>query len=186
MSANFMKFENYRIRLVKESDFQLYFEMIQKNRSRLERFFAGTVSRTQNLEDTRIFLMDMKKGIENNTYFAYVLVDDNSGSMMGFIDLKNIDWTVPKSEIGFFIDGDYAGQGITSKALAVFCQYCFEHHGFKKIFLRTHESNMAAIKVAEKCGFEIEGVLRRDYKTTAGELVDVLYYGKLDDVAPAS
>ncbi len=36
---------------------------------------------------------------------------------MGFIDLKNIDWRVPKSEIGFFIDTDYAGKGITSKAL---------------------------------------------------------------------
>ena len=175
-----MKFENYSIRLVKTSDFQAYFDMVQKNRSRLERFFAGTVSLTQNLEKTRVFIQVMKEGIEHKTYFAYVIVDEQSASMMGFIDLKNIDWTVPKSEIGFFIDGGYSGKGIMSKALDLFCQFCFNTHGFKKIFLRTHESNLPARKVAEKCGFEIEGRLRRDYKTTSGELVDVLYYGKLN------
>ncbi len=175
-----MKFDNYTIRLVETSDFEAYFDMIQKNRSRLERFFAGTVSRTNNLKDTLTFLKVMKEGFELKTYFAYVIIDEQSASMMGFIDLKNIDWTVAKSEIGFFIDADYAGKGITSKALDLFCQFCFDTHGFQKIFLRTHESNLAARKVAEKSGFEIEGTLRRDYKTTSGELVDVLYYGKLN------
>lgn len=174
-----MKFENFSIRLVELSDLQPYFDMIEKNRSRLERFFAGTVSRTHNLEDTLTFLQDMQKGMENKTYFAYVILDEQSQSMMGFIDLKNIDWSVPKSEIGFFIDNDYAGKGIMSRALDLFCQFCFDTHSLKKIFLRTHESNISARKVAERSGFEIEGTLRRDYKTTSGELVDVLYYGRL-------
>lgn len=175
-----MKFENFTIRLIEIDDLQPYFNLVQKNKSRLERFFAGTVSRTENIEETRIFLKDMEVGIENRIYFAYVIIDESSGSMMGFIDLKNIDWRVPKSEVGFFIDGDYGGKGITSKSLAYFCGYCFTHHGFKKLFLRTHESNLPARKVAENCGFEIEGTLRRDYKTSSGELVDVLYYGKLN------
>ena len=135
-----MKFDNYSIRLVETSDFEAYFDMIQKNRSRLERFFAGTVSRTNNLEDTLTFLKVMKEGFELKTYFAYVIIDEQSASMMGFIDLKNIDWTVAKSEIGFFIDADYAGKGITSKALDLFCQFCFDTHGFQKIFLRTQFS----------------------------------------------
>jgi len=36
-----------------------------------------------------------------------------------------------------------------------------------------------AKKLAESCGFQVEGIIRRDYKTTTGELVDLLYYGKL-------
>ena len=34
-------------------------------------------------------------------------------------------------------------------------------------------------ELLEKCGFEKEGLIRRDYKTTSGELVDLIYYGKL-------
>ncbi|MEQ9169125.1 MAG: GNAT family protein, partial [Fulvivirga sp.] len=60
-----------------------------------------------------------------------------------------------------------------------FVDYCFEHYGFKKIFLRTHHSNKPAQIIAEKCGFEIEGTIRMDYKTTSGELVDLIYYGRL-------
>ncbi len=174
-----MKFENYDIRLVNSQDIEAYFNMVQKNRKRLERFFAGTISRTQSLNETAVFLKEMEEGIQDKSYFAYVVVDNHSKRMMGFIDLKNIDWRVPKSEIGFFIDTDYTGKGITSKALDVFCRYCFKYHGFVKLFLRTHESNLPARKVAERSGFEIEGTLRRDYKTSSGELVDVLYYGKL-------
>ncbi len=176
-----MKFENYTIRLIEKSDLEDYFTLVQKNRERLERFFAGTVSRTSNKEETRIFLKEIEVGIENKIYFAYVIIDTQSESMVGFIDLKNIDWRIPKSEVGFFIDRDYAGKGITSKALDVLCEYCFTHHGFKKLFLRTHESNLPSRRVAEKCGFEIEGKLRSDYRTSSGELVDVLYYGKLNE-----
>ena len=175
-----LTFENYSIRIINMDDLQSYFDLVQKNKARLERFFAGTVSRTATIDETRIFLKDMELGIENRIYFAYLIIDKSSGSLMGFIDLKNIDWKVPKSELGFFIDADYAGKGITSKSLKLFCTYCFDHFGFRKLFLRTHESNLQARKVAENCGFEIEGTLRSDYKTSSGELVDVLYYGKLN------
>ena len=174
-----MNFENYTIRLISSLDVQDYFDMVQSNKKRLERFFAGTVSRTKSLEETAVFLKEIEEGIQDKSYFAYLIIDNNTESMMGFLDLKNIDWRVPKSEIGFFIDAHYAGKGITSKALHEFCLYCFSHHGFEKLFLRTHKSNVPARKVAERCGFQIEGTLRRDYRTSSGELVDVLYYGKL-------
>jgi RimJ/RimL family protein N-acetyltransferase len=47
------------------------------------------------------------------------------------------------------------------------------------VFLRTHESNVGSRKVAERNGFKVEGIIRKDYKTTKGEIVDLLYYGKI-------
>ncbi len=91
--------------------------------------------------------------------------------------LKNIEWSVPKSEIGYFIDVNYAGKGLGAKALKAFCEHCFSDYGFEKLFIRTHESNLPARKIAEKCGFEIEGTIRKDYRTSSGQLVDVMYYG---------
>lgn len=158
-------------------DLQVYFEMISRNRERLLQYFAGTVSKTNNFDDTKVFLIDMENRMKERSYFPYVLVDIDTGALIGFYDLKNIEWTVPKTEIGYFIDVQYEGKGIGAKALKVFCDHCFSAYGFEKLFIRTHESNLPARRIAEKCGFEMEGTIRKDYRTSSGELVDVLYYG---------
>jgi ribosomal-protein-serine acetyltransferase len=153
--------------------------MVEKNCKRLEDFFTGTISRTKTLEDTTDFIADITQRAADRLYFLYIIIENTDAAIAGFLDLKNIDWSIPKSELGCYIDEDYAGKGITTKAFSVFCNYCFEEYKFEKLFLRTHHSNTSARRVAEKCGFEIEGTIRRDYKTTSGEIVDLIYYGRL-------
>ena len=149
------------------------------NRERLADFFAGTVSRTATYQETAEFVTEMIERAEEKTYFAFVVVDTATDALIGFQDLKNIDWSIPKTEVGYFIDKDYSGKGISTKALSLLCDYCFDTHQFKKLFLRTHPANTAAKRVAEKCGFEQEGIIRKDYRTTAGQLVDLAYYGRV-------
>lgn len=174
-----MHFANYTIRLLTIEDLQPYFQMVEKNRKRLADFFTGTVSKTQNIEHTERFLQDITQRAKDRTYFPYIILESSSNKIVGFLDLKNVDWSVPKSEVGCYIDEDYASKGITTQAFSIFCSYCFKEYGFEKLFLRTHESNVSARRVAEKCGFEIEGHIRKDYKTTSGELVDLIYYGRV-------
>jgi hypothetical protein len=47
-----MQFDNYTIRPLTTEDLAAYFQLVEKNRKRLEGFFTGTVSRTKTLEDT--------------------------------------------------------------------------------------------------------------------------------------
>lgn len=175
-----MTFDHFLIRPLATDDLHPYFALVERNRKRLEDFFTGTVSRTATLEDTEAFLADITARAEARTYMPFVIVDTPSNRLIGFLDLKNIDWSVPKSEMGAWMDADWAGKGVATKAFRVFCDSCFERYGFKKLFLRTHASNSAAQRLAEGAGFEREGIIRRDYKTTSGELVDLIYYGRLD------
>jgi ribosomal-protein-serine acetyltransferase len=175
-----MRFENYSIRLLTNEDLDAYFQLVERNRERLADFFTGTVSRTRTYEDTRDFLADITQRVIDRTYFPYIIVDSSNNNIAGFLDLKNIDWNIPKSEMGLYIDRDYANKRISSKAFELFCDFCFEEYKFQKLFLRTHHSNTYARRVAENCGFEIEGTIRRDYKTTSGEVVDLIYFGKLN------
>jgi ribosomal-protein-serine acetyltransferase len=174
-----MTFDNYSIQLLRNEDLQAYFQLIERNRPRLADFFTGTVAKTKTLESTKTYLAEISKKTEEKIYFPFVVVDNSNNSFAGFLDIKNIDWSVPKAELGCYMDEAYAGKGISSKALATFTNYCFNEFGFKKLFLRTHQNNASARRIAEKCGFEIEGTIRRDYKTTSGDLVDLIYYGKL-------
>jgi ribosomal-protein-serine acetyltransferase len=175
-------FDDYMIRPLTSDDVTPYFEMVDKNRERLANFFTTTVAKTKTLKDTGDYLKYFMENVKNRIYFPYVIVDNKTGKFAGFLDLKNIDWSVPKSEMGCYIDEDYASKGITTKAFSLFCDYCFAEFGFAKLFLRTHENNAPARAIAEKCGFEVEGKLRSDYKTTSGELIDLIYYGRLKGV----
>jgi len=161
-------------------DLEAYFQLVEQNRERLEDFFAGTVAKTKTFEDTRIFLTDITQRAADRSYFPFIIADISNNKIAGFLDLKNIDWNIPKSELGLYIDQAYANKGIATNAFRLFCDFCFDEFKFQKLFLRTHHNNTSARRVAEKCGFEIEGTIRRDYKTTSGALVDLIYYGKLN------
>jgi RimJ/RimL family protein N-acetyltransferase len=175
-----MTFDNFTIRLLNNDDLDAYFHLVERNRERLADFFSGTVSKTKTFEDTRKYLLDIVQRTKDKTYFPFIILDNSNQRIAGFIDLKNIDWNIPKSEMGLYIDKDYANQGISTKSFNLFCDFCFAEYKFQKLFLRTHYNNTFARRVAEKCGFEIEGTIRRDYKTTSGEVVDLLYYGRIN------
>lgn len=177
-----MKFDNFTIRLLTIEDLDAYFNLVEQNRERLEDFFAGTVAKTKTFEDTRKFLSDITQRAKDKTYFPYIIIDNSNQRIAGFIDLKNIDWNIPKSEMGLYIDKNYSNQGISTRAFDLFCNFCFTEYKFQKLFLRTHQNNIFARKVAEKCGFQIEGTIRRDYKTTSGEIVDLIYYGRINQI----
>lgn len=176
-----INFENYTIRPLEVSDLKPYFDLVEKNRKRLEDFFTGTVSRTKDLLETELFLVELNNKRVNAQYFPFILIDNSTNEFVAFFDLKNVDWTIPKTEIGCYTDDNFAGKGLTTKAMKLFLEYCFDHFKFKKIFLRTHLSNKPAQILAEKCGFEKEGNIRMDYKTTSGEIVDLIYYGRINN-----
>jgi len=175
-----IKFDKYTIRPLEISDLNQYFNLVERNRKRLEDFFTGTVSKTKDLDSTKKFLVEIDQKRKNKEYFPYLVVDNLTNEFVAFIDLKNLDWSIPKTEIGCYTDKKIAGRGMTTKAMKLFVDYCFKNFEFKKIYLRTHHSNKAAQIVAEKCGFELEGTIRKDYITTAGEIVDLMYYGRLN------
>ena len=58
-----MKFDHFKIALLQPEESQAFFDLIENNRPRLEDFFAGTVSRTQTLEDTVAYCKIIQKRI---------------------------------------------------------------------------------------------------------------------------
>lgn len=175
------EFEHFTIRLVQEDDAEMLYKLFSSNRPRLEDFFAGTVSQTKTYEDTKNYLASVLIRIAADSYYPYLVIDKKTNTIAGFVDVKNIDHNIPKAELGCFIDDGYANRNISFRALSAVCEYFLNDRKFLKLFLRTHPSNTAARKLAEKLGFQIEGTIRRDYKTTSGEVVDLIYYGKLND-----
>ena len=176
-----IQFNHYTIRLLTENDLQAYYSLIDHNRPRLEDFFAGTVAITKTLEDTEIHLRDVIAKCAERKHYPFVVVDDTNGALIASIQIKGLDWTIPKGEIGYYIDAGYEGKGVITQAVSKIIAYGFEELGLSKIFIRTHESNISSRKVAEKNGMIYEGTIRRDYKMTSGVIIDTMYYGILQE-----
>lgn len=174
-----LAFDNYIIRLLHRDDLAAYYNLIDRNRPRLEDFFAGTVAITRTIEDTATHLEDVVSKAEHNQYFPLVVVERTSTELIASIQIKSIDWSIPKGELGYYIDAAWEGKGIVTKAVGLITDYAFEHLKFNKLFIRTHHGNKSSRLVAEKNGFTVEGTLKADYKTTAGKIIDTMYYARL-------
>ena len=155
------------------------YDIIERNRKELNSYFAGTTSKTNTLEDTLAYSLKIEERIEKNEYFPFLLINIINNQLVGLVDVKNIDWSIPKAELGYFIDKDSGGKGITSKAVGVVIDYLIEKYQFQKLLCRVGSENIGSIKIAIKNGFQLEGTIRRDYKTTSGKLVDLNYYGRI-------
>ncbi len=170
---------NYKLQLLSENESQAFFSLIQNNRNRLEDFFAGTLSKTKTLSDTQKYCKEVEEKISRKEYFPYLIIEIESNKIIGLIDLKNINWDIPKGELGAFIDSNFEGKGLITALGTGLINQIVREHKFKKLYCRAAEQNKRSIRVIERIGFTLEGTLRRDYKTTKGELVDLNYYGKL-------
>lgn len=174
-----MHFSHYTIRLLTEEDLHSYHSLIDRNRSRLEPYFPGTVAATQTLEDTDVHLKETLAKCVERSHYPFVVLDEENGKLVASIQIKNIDWNIPKAEAGYFIDAAYEGKGVISSAVSKVLAYGFNTLGLAKIFIRVHERNIGSRLVAEKNGMMHGGTIRNDYKMPDGTIVDLMYYGIL-------
>jgi ribosomal-protein-serine acetyltransferase len=156
-----------------------FFHLIDKNRVRLEDFFAGTVSKTKNIADTIDYCSVIEQKVKDKSYFPFIIISKAENKFIGLIDVKNIDWNIPKAEIGYFIDSNYEGKGIITKSLDYVIDYLVQTYQFKKFICRVNSKNQGSINVAIKNKFQLEGTIRNDYRTSKNEIVDLNYYGRV-------
>lgn len=172
-----MKFDQYIIRTPLQEDAHKFFLLVDSNRKRLEDGFAGTLSKTKTVADTEAFMAEKLERLKEKKYYPFLIIDTTTDEMVGFIDLKNIDWQIPKGEFGCFLSEKCLGKNVAKSALKLVIEHLFDELKFRKLFLRTQPVNTSARKLAEHCGFEVEGLIHSDYITAKGEIVDLLYYG---------
>ena len=86
---------------------------------------------------------------ENKSNFY--LIKDNSGSIIGRINLVDIDTTNDIAEVGYRVGQEYGGKGIAARALKLLLETEIR---VKKIKAKTTTNNIASQRVLEKNGFK--------------------------------
>jgi RimJ/RimL family protein N-acetyltransferase len=93
--------------------------------------------------------------------------------------LHRVDWNVPKVEIGYWIRTPFSGQGYVTEAVNAITDFAIEHFGARRIEIRMDDRNERSWRVAERCGFQLEAVLRNERRRVDGSLGDTRVYAKV-------
>lgn len=85
------------------------------------------------------------------------------------------------AEIGMWIRGSYAGQGLGTRVLRALLGWGFGEWGWERLTWLCDTRNIASARVAEKNGLTREGTLRSDRLDVEGKRRDTHIYGILRD-----
>lgn len=105
--------------------------------------------------------------------------DGSAGRLLGGTGLHRIDWDVRRFEVGYWIRPEAAGQGHVSEAVRLLAALAFERLDARRVEIRCDTRNVKSRAVAERCGFELEGVLRRDALGVDGTVRDTAVYSRI-------
>lgn len=169
------------LRELKSSDAPLFLEMVKANESRLRASFPLILSSVTNRFTAGTYVRGKMAEMKQRSFFTFVIENPAAKRLAGYVSMKNMDWTIPKAELAYFISSEYEGRGMMSEAIRRACVHAFSDLGMNKLFMRISPANPASRRVAEKCGFEKEGLIRADFRNSDGQLTDVEYWGRIKE-----
>ncbi len=130
-------------------------------------------------------LPEMEKRFEKNGFWeeknGWLLICDLEGNILGSIGYFTQAEYVAGHEIGFQIaKAANRGKGIMTEALRLLSSYMFLSKDIPRLQVVTDVDNIACRKVAEKCGYKLEGTMR-NFAFTRGEYRDFVMYSLLPE-----
>ncbi|QHT71355.1 GNAT family N-acetyltransferase [Rhodocytophaga rosea] len=171
--------QNSRILLKRyqEGEGKLVYALIRDNKIRLQDHFPRTISQITDEQKAELYVRNKMAEWYGQKGYFFGIWEKSSQTYIGQISVKNIDWEIPRAEIGYYISKEYEGRGLMTEVVKLIIKFSFEQLKVRKLFLRTTPSNARSSKLAENCGFVKEGWLRKDFLKADKTLVDIIYYG---------
>jgi ribosomal-protein-serine acetyltransferase len=170
---------NIKLQLLHLNQADALFALTQKNRNEFIKWMPW-VEDTKSIEDTKAFIVNSLKnyaqGREINCSIVY------NGTIVGNISLFGINngFNIKKAEIGYWLDGDYQGKGIMTKAVKKIIDIAFNELDIYKVVIKCATTNYKSCKIPKKLGFTLEGTVRCGAKIN-GVICDFNYFGVLKD-----
>ncbi|MBA1287469.1 GNAT family N-acetyltransferase [Pseudomonas japonica] len=91
-------------------------------------------------------------GLAAGTRHPFV-IEGASGLIVGRANLKNIDLSTKRAEVGYRIAGKMCGRGLATRALEHLIEQARIRWGLRQLVAYVYEANAGSKKVLGRCGF---------------------------------
>jgi RimJ/RimL family protein N-acetyltransferase len=111
--------------------------------------------------DARAYLLQRHDTLHAGTAAPFAIVSSaDRDQLLGSISLMRFSWQHARAEVGYWLAKDARGQGHVTRAVRLITAWGFRSLGLERIDLMAATGNPASQRVAERCGFTREAVLR--------------------------
>jgi RimJ/RimL family protein N-acetyltransferase len=111
--------------------------------------------------DARAYLLQRHDTLHAGAAAPFAIVSAaNRDHLLGSVSLMRFSWQHGRAEVGYWLAKDARGQGHVTRAVRLITAWGFRHLGLHRIELMAATENPASQRVAERCGFTREAVLR--------------------------
>jgi RimJ/RimL family protein N-acetyltransferase len=109
----------------------------------------------------------------------FLLALADGAGHVGNAGLFAFNWQTKKCEIGYWLATRHRGHGYMTEAVGALTRLAFDTLGMRRVQIDTDVRNVASRRVAERCGYALEGILRSIHLDTAGNPYDRCVYAIL-------
>lgn len=161
------------------------FEAVAESLQNLRRYLASLpwVAAEPSVEASEIFCRNAHANFHARKDFPYLMLEADTSRLVGVCGLHRPEWSTPKLEVGYWCRTSALGNGYVAEAVRAVCAQAFERLGVVRLEIVTDRENIASRRVAERCGFVLEGTLRSERRDPHGALRDTCIYSRLRDDA---
>ena len=138
------------------------YAIVDKSRNTLREWLPW-VDKTNSVEDefTGFLVGSCQKNWEEGCGFAYILYQKETRQLLGVVDLIHVHEKNQSAEIGYWLSDEATGHGYMQEAVHALESEAFKN-GINRIIIRNDSLNVRSARVAERCGYVLEGVMRQD------------------------
>ena len=129
--------------------------------------------------DARAYLLQRHDSLHAGIAAPFAIVSAaDRDHLLGSISLMRFSWQHARAEVGYWLAGSARGKGHASRAVRLVTAWGFRSLDLHRIDLLAATGNPASQRVAERCGFTREAVLRSYLQAKEGRQ-DMVAFGLL-------
>lgn len=160
-----------RLRPIEHSDVGAWYAYL-----RLPHVLEHTSWNLASAEELRLLVDEYCSPASSNLCFAIESVIDSR--LVGAISFHSVSPIHRSAEIAFNLDPEYWGRGIATRCCNAVAGWGFSDQGYARIQAAALDTNLASMRVIEKCGFLREGKLR-NLRLVRGQPRDFWVYSRI-------
>lgn len=145
--------EMFELRILAEVDAAPFFTAINKNLSHLDPWLHWS-DFLKSEDDVKNYLAeyDSRGGFHAGIW--------QSDQLAGGIVCRGIDQNSKKTEIGYWLDEDFVGRGLVTRASKQVLNYLFQQKKIHRVEIVCAANNTRSRAIPERLGFTLEGIMR--------------------------
>jgi ribosomal-protein-serine acetyltransferase len=117
--------------------------------------------RDYTLEDSKAFISSRDRQWAAGNEYSFVIYSLRDGAFLGSVGLNRRDRVHHFANLGYWVRSVRLRQGIGSAAVRLAARFAFEQTDLSRLEIIVPVQNRFSVRVAEKAGAHLEGVLKR-------------------------